>query len=74
MLSKSLASMTEAELEAWVTELQGQREALRAEGVAKKKEREAKGLPEAREARKPREKKASESINTAEMLAFLKGE
>jgi hypothetical protein len=66
--SKPLADMSESEMYAAIEELRSNREALRAEAIA----RHAKGEKIKKEPRAPREQKIDPFA--ADMLAFLKGD
>lgn len=53
---KPLSEMSEEEMMVWIEKLRSNREALRAEGIAKKKEREA---PRERQPRQPKPQDAA---------------
>lgn len=70
--SKPVGDMSEAELLDAIAELRSNREALRTEAIARKAERDAKGVPEPKAPKAPRTPKVDPLA--ADMLAFLRGE
>lgn len=75
--SKPLAEMSEEEMLAAIAELQSEREALRAEAIAKKAERasrEARGEIVPREAGRAKRTTSDKDKLAAEMLKFLQGD